>query len=102
MTAVSRRSFLAGTAGVAGGALAAGAGAERAQADAGSGGGTSLTADVVVVGAGISGLTAASAVVAAGHSVIVLEARDRVGGRVLNHDIGAGRIAEAGGEFIGP
>jgi monoamine oxidase len=102
MASVSRRSFLAGSAGLAGGALAAGAGAERAQADAGDGEGTSLTADVVVVGAGISGLTAASAVLAAGRTVIVLEARDRVGGRVLNHDIGAGNIAEAGGEFIGP
>jgi monoamine oxidase len=34
--------------------------------------------------------------------VIVLEARDRVGGRTLNHDIGGGRVAEAGGEFLGP
>lgn len=58
--------------------------------------------DVVVVGAGLAGLTTASNLVAAGHSVLVLEARDRVGGRVLNHDIGGGRVAEAGGEFVGP
>jgi monoamine oxidase len=32
----------------------------------------------------------------------VLEARDRVGGRTLNHPIGGGEVAEAGGEFVGP
>ena len=38
----------------------------------------------------------------AGRSVIVLEARDRVGGRVLNHPLGGGGYAELGGMFIGP
>jgi monoamine oxidase len=41
-------------------------------------------------------------VVAAGRSALVLEARDRVGGRVLNHDLGGGRVTEAGAEFVGP
>src|SRR3954454_661642 len=60
-------------------------------------------ADVVVVGAGFSGLAAARALVAAGHSVIVLEARDRVGGRTRNASIAGGRyIAEVGGQFVGP
>jgi monoamine oxidase len=60
------------------------------------------TADTIVVGAGISGLTAARKLTAAGRSVIVLEARDRVGGRMLNHDIGGGKITELGAQFVGP
>lgn len=60
------------------------------------------TADVVVIGAGLAGLTAARRLLAAGHSVAVLEARGRVGGRTLNHDVGDGRVVEAGGQFVGP
>jgi monoamine oxidase len=59
-------------------------------------------ADVVVVGAGLAGLSAARALAAQGSSVVVLEARDRVGGRLLNHDIGDGKVAEVGGQWIGP
>ncbi len=59
-------------------------------------------ADVVVVGAGFAGLTAARALVAHGKSVIVLEARDRVGGRVLNHTLPGGHVSEGGGTFAGP
>ncbi len=59
-------------------------------------------ADVVVVGAGLAGLSAARTLVAAGASVVVLEARERVGGRVLNEDIGDGQVVEVGGQWIGP
>jgi monoamine oxidase len=60
------------------------------------------SADAVVVGAGLAGLTAARDLVAAGKSVLVLEARDRVGGRIVNDDIGDGKIVEMGGQWAGP
>src|SRR3954454_8117211 len=59
-------------------------------------------ADVVVVGAGFAGLTAALRLHQAGRSVIVLEARNRVGGRALNRPIGGGEISERGATFVGP
>jgi monoamine oxidase len=59
-------------------------------------------ADVVVIGAGLAGLVAARDLVAAGRSVTVLEARDRVGGRLLNADLGDGKVVEVGGQWVGP
>ena len=58
--------------------------------------------DVLIVGAGLAGLVAARDLVAAGQEVVVLEARDRVGGRLVNQDIGEGRVVEAGGQWVGP
>jgi len=58
--------------------------------------------DVLVVGAGLAGLTAARDIEAAGRSVLVLEARERVGGRVVSRDIGGGKIVEMGGQWAGP
>ncbi|HEX6389509.1 MAG TPA: FAD-dependent oxidoreductase, partial [Solirubrobacteraceae bacterium] len=87
---------------VGGAAVAAGAAAVP-QAEAATRRRTRVRrADVVVVGAGLAGLSAARAIVAAGHSVIVLEARNRVGGRTLNHAIGDGKVIEVGGQWIGP
>jgi monoamine oxidase len=54
------------------------------------------------VGAGLAGLTAARELTRKGSSVVVLEARDRVGGRTLNHPIGEGKIVEVGGQWVGP
>jgi monoamine oxidase len=59
-------------------------------------------ADVVVVGAGLAGLVAARELLAAGREVVVLEARDRVGGRILNEPIGNGKVVELGAQWVGP
>jgi monoamine oxidase len=59
-------------------------------------------ADVAIVGAGLAGLVAARRLVEAGVEPVVLEARDRVGGRVLNEKIGDGKVVEVGGQWIGP
>jgi len=54
---------------------------------------------VIVVGAGISGLTAANALAAAGVDCVVVEARDRVGGRLDTVDVD-GHVADLGGSWI--
>jgi len=59
-------------------------------------------ADVAVVGAGLAGLTAARRLAEAGLAPLVVEARDRAGGRTLNHDIGDGKVVEVGGQWVGP
>lgn len=93
---LSRRQFVSGAAAVAAGATALRTSSASA-ADS-----RVLTADVVVVGAGLAGLAAARRLVAEGRSVVVLEARDRVGGRTLNAPLGDGHAADLGGTWIGP
>jgi monoamine oxidase len=104
---VTRRGLIAGAA-VAGAAAAlpeaAGAKAKHRKKRKPSSKPTAapLSADVVVVGAGFAGLTAALRVLAAGKSVIVLEARDRVGGRALNMQLPGGEVSERGATYVGP
>ena len=56
---------------------------------------------VVVVGGGIAGLNAAR-LLAEKYSVTVLEARERVGGRLLNHQFANGDTVDIGGQWVGP
>src|SRR6266480_520235 len=109
-TGVSRRALLGGMAAAGAGlalrpapAVATGSPSAVGSTAAPSG---SRRADIVVVGAGIAGLVAARTLRSKGLSVVVLEARDRVGGRTLNQDLAAngfpGRVVEMGGQFVGP
>ena len=61
-----------------------------------------IETDVVVVGAGLAGLSAARTLMEAGVEVLVLEARDRVGGRTHSVVEDDGRIIEYGGQWVGP
>jgi putrescine oxidase len=60
-----------------------------------------LNRDVVIVGAGVAGLTAANDLKKAGLSVAVLEARDRAGGRLWT-DVIDGAMLEIGGQWVSP
>src|ERR1700709_1035936 len=60
-----------------------------------------LERDVVIIGAGATGLTAAVQLQSAGLSAIVLEARDRVGGRLWTNEID-GQMYEIGGQWVSP
>jgi monoamine oxidase len=95
---ISRRRFMGATAAAGAGALVS----QTGQAEAKTRRKRRRKADVVVIGGGFAGLAAAYDVMRAGHSVLVLEAQDHVGGRARNLPIGGGEISERGGTFAGP
>jgi len=94
MSNVSRRQIVGGvvTGTIAGMAPANAAPAARPR----------VTADVCVVGAGFAGLAAAYRLKQAGANVVVLEARNRVGGRSFTHDMKGGGWVDFGGQWVGP
>ncbi|MFE1228709.1 flavin monoamine oxidase family protein [Streptomyces sp. NPDC058745] len=57
--------------------------------------------DVIVLGAGLAGLAAARDLARGGADVLVVEARDRVGGRVEQNRLPDGRLVQLGGEVVG-
>ena len=59
-----------------------------------------MDADVVVLGAGMAGLAAARALAERGVRVLVLEAQQRVGGRILSQRAEGGGVVELGAEFV--
>ncbi len=107
---LSRRELITGVGGLAVGATMAACGNSSIPAAQALGGGTATiteTADVVIIGAGLAGLMAARQLSSQGKRVLVLEARDRVGGRTLNRAVTAagskpGTIVEIGGQWVGP
>lgn len=58
--------------------------------------------DVIIIGAGYAGLSAARILRQSKKSVLLLEARDRVGGRILTQPLGDGNYVDLGGQWIGP
>lgn len=58
--------------------------------------------DCIIIGAGYAGLAAAKQLKAAGKNILVLEARERVGGRILTEYFEDGSYADLGGQWIGP
>ncbi|MPY98653.1 MAG: FAD-dependent oxidoreductase [Actinophytocola sp.] len=98
VSALSRRVFLGSAAATAAGVATPGSAAAHPAGNKPA----DDRADVVVIGAGLAGLTTARELSRAGRSVLVLEARDRVGGRILGHRLGTGDTTELGAEFIGP
>src|SRR5438874_4381859 len=61
-----------------------------------------IEADVCVVGAGYAGLTAARRLSQNNKTVVVLEARDRVGGRIWTHHLSDGSPVDRGGAWLAP
>lgn len=61
-----------------------------------------IQTDIVIIGAGYAGIAAAKKLYAAGKKFIVVEARDRIGGRTLTEKVASGATLEMGAKWIGP
>ncbi|HEY9867474.1 MAG TPA: FAD-dependent oxidoreductase, partial [Candidatus Obscuribacterales bacterium] len=58
--------------------------------------------DCIIVGSGLSGLIAARNLHRAGHQILVLEAQDRIGGRMYGQQIAPNQYIDFGGQWVGP
>ena len=90
---LSRRSLLTTTA--AAGAALVGSSAQAKAVRSGT------SVDVVVIGGGLSGLIAARAIKQQGRSVLLLEAKPRIGGRMVNQAVPGGGVVDLGGQWGG-
>ena len=91
---LSRRSLLAGTGGLAGLVALGRDASSKSQAPAAS-------VDVVVIGAGLSGLIAARELVKKGKTVALLEAKSAIGGRMVNKKVAGDGVIDLGGQWGG-
>ena len=89
---LSRRSLLAGTGGLAGLVALGRDASSKSQASAAS-------VDVVVIGAGLSGLIAARELVKKGKTVALLEAKSAIGGRMVNKKVAGDGVIDLGGQW---
>lgn len=58
--------------------------------------------DCIIVGSGLSGLIAARNLQRAGHQILVLEAQERIGGRMYGQEIAPNQYIDFGGQWVGP
>jgi len=100
---LTRRSFIGAAAGGAAAVvLATGCGDSESSVAPQQCGPINPSVDVLIIGAGLAGLAAARELESSGASVQILEARDRVGGRILNTELSTGDPIEKGGQWVGP